>query len=135
MTISPHPFFRRAARFLVIAPVLCLFCLSAIAAGEFDGVYGGITTLVRNNARIGFGEALCSVTATRNAWQVVENTILLTWQGTDWRAPIRPDGTISTSATIAGSSVSASGKVTGTTIVLFFGSQACGYRFDGIKGG
>ena len=130
--IAPH---RPAPHHIAIAAMLLLASAPVNAADLFDGTYGGTTTLVRNNGRIGSGEPLCSVTATRANWQVVENTILLTWQGSDWRAPIRPDGTISNSATVGGFSVSASGKVTGPSMVLFFGSQACGYRFDGFKGG
>ena len=126
---------KHAPRQVALAAMLLLATGPINAAGLFDGIYGGNTTLVRNNARIGSGEPLCSFTATQANWPVVENTIQLTWQGSDWRVPVRPDGTISNSATVGGFFVSASGKVTGPSMVLFFGSQACGYRFDGYKGG
>lgn len=122
-------------RQLALVTLLGIFANPADAIGQFDGIYAGATNLVRNNARIGSGEPLCSVTATRATWQVAENAIMLTWLGSDWRVPVRPDGTISSSATIGGFSVSASGKITGPSMVLFFGSEACGYRFDGFKGG
>ena len=53
----------------------------------------------------------------------------------EWRAQIRPDGIISAATTLDGISISATGKITGSAIVLFYGSEACGYRFDGFKGG
>ena len=105
------------------------------AVGLFDGTYGGTTTIVRNNARIGSGEPLCSVTAVRGVFQVIDNTIQLVWDGSDWRVPIRTDGSISNATSLGAAFVSASGKVTGNAMVLFFGTQACGYRFEGFRGG
>ncbi len=114
---------------LVAAPV-------AMALGQFDGVYGGIVTIARNNGRIGLGEQLCSVSAVRATWPVVDNNIELSWQGSDWRVPVRPDGTISSSTLLNGiTAVSASGKITGNAMILFYGTEACGYRFEGFRGG
>lgn len=123
---------------LLLASALLLISAPAPradAAGLFDGTYGGTTTIVRNNARIGSGEALCSVTAVRATFQVAENTIQLVWNGNDWQVPIRTDGSISNSKSLGAAFVSASGKVTGTAMVLFFGTEACGYRFEGFRGG
>ena len=108
---------------------------ASLAAGPFDGAYGGTTSLVRNNARIGSGQPLCTVGTARARHQVTDSTIALTWNNNEWRAQIRPDGIISAATTLDGISISATGKITGSAIVLFYGSEACGYRFDGFKGG
>ena len=108
---------------------------ASLAAGPFDGAYGGTTSLVRNNARIGSGQPLCTVGTTRARFLVTDGIIAMTWLNSEWRAQVRPDGAISASTTLDGISISATGKVTGSAMVLFFGSEACGYRFDGFKGG
>lgn len=136
MMPAPPPSLRLAGLFLVAALLLTGgLAPRAAALGQYDGTYGGTVTIVRNNARIGSGEPLCSVTAVRGAFQVVDSTILLVWNGSDWRVPIRTDGSISSSTSLGAAFVSASGKVTGNAMMLFFGTQACGYRFEGFRGG
>jgi hypothetical protein len=123
----------RAARILFLP--LTFTATSALAAGPFDGAYGGTTSLVRNNARIGSGQPLCTLGTNRARYLVSDSTITMIWQNSEWRAQVRPDGSIGASTTLDGISISATGKITGTAMVLFYGSEACGYRFDGFKGG
>ena len=116
---------------LLFVPVL----VPSASAAQYDGIYGGTTNIARNNGRLGFGEPLCSVTAVRSTWQVVDDVVQMSWNGSEWRVPVRPDGTISNSTTLGTVSVSATGKITGNAMILFFGTEACGYRFEGIRGG
>jgi hypothetical protein len=120
---------------IAIALIMSTAMAPSASAGQYDGIYGGTTTIARNNGRLGFGEPLCSVTAVRSTWQVVEDVVQMNWNGSEWRVPVRPDGTISNSATLGTVSVSATGKITGNAMILFFGTEACGYRFEGIRGG
>ncbi len=120
---------------LIIFLLVPILASVAMALGQYDGSYGGMTTIVRNEARIGSGEPLCTVTPTRNVWRVVDSNIQLVWQGVDWRVMIRPDGMIGSSGTVGMAVVSASGKVTGNALVLFYGTESCGYRFEGFRGG
>ena len=86
MMPAPSPLLRHVGGFLMAALLLTgSLAPDTGAVGLFDGTYGGTTTIVRNNARIGSGEPLCSVTAVRGVFQVIDNTIQLAWDGSDWR--------------------------------------------------
>lgn len=131
----------RTIRFAAAAAASTLIAIvvamPAGAVGPFNGTYRGTVKLVRNVPLRPAAGPSCpgsgaGVPGTRT---VVNSKIKMEWAGSDVELTVGPDGTASGSENVRRLQFSASGKITGNTMVLEYGGQFCGYRFEGQKGG
>ena len=113
------------------------FGLPAESAGPFDGNYRGLSKQVMNSLPRGAAGSSCGGNGTGVAAvrRVADNKIKMSWAQSDIEFSVAADGTISGRANAGASQISASGKITGDTMVMNHSSQYCGYSFEGKKGG
>jgi hypothetical protein len=111
---------------------------AVIAAGPFDGTYSGTVALARSQGggkrsqQRPCNEPADGPAATRRV--INGNLTLHGAGGVAWTAKVGPDGMISGQATLnEAATVSASGKITGDTMVLDYGTPHCGFHFEGRK--